>query len=102
MRQLCWETMFGQELVKLTVMDTIFMLMSIFIVDFLRSIFLRAFNPYWFWDMEKKFPKYPDFKVTDVTRMHQNSFLRILIPVFHHSLVLRSRRMYCIWSTIKA
>lgn len=55
--------MFGQELVKLTVMDTVFTLMTIFIGDFLRSIFLRFFNPCWFWDMEKKFPKYPDFKV---------------------------------------
>ena len=24
LRKLCWETMFGQELVKLTIMDTIF------------------------------------------------------------------------------
>ena len=54
--------MFGQELVKLTVMDTVFTLMSIFIGDFLRAVILRFVNPIWFWDMEKKFPKYPDFK----------------------------------------
>ncbi len=63
LRQLCWETMFGQELVKLTVMDTVFTLGTIFIGDFLRSLFLRVLNPCWFWDMEKNFPKYPDFKV---------------------------------------
>eukprot|EP00095_Tigriopus_kingsejongensis_P002205 maker-scaffold1312_size48844-snap-gene-0.11 protein:Tk02205 transcript:maker-scaffold1312_size48844-snap-gene-0.11-mRNA-1 annotation:"conserved hypothetical protein" len=62
LRQLCWETMFGQELVKLTVMDTVFTLMTIFIGDFFRAFFLRVINPCWFWDMEKKFPKYPDFK----------------------------------------
>ena len=52
-----------QELVKLTVMDTVFTLMSIFVGDFFRSLFLRVMNPCWFWDMEKNFPKYPDFKV---------------------------------------
>ncbi len=56
--------MFGQELVKLTVMDTVFTLMTTFVGDFLRAVFLRVMNPCWFWDMEKKFPKYPDFKVT--------------------------------------
>ena len=41
LRKLCWETMFGQELVKLTVMDTVFTLLSIFIGDFARSLLLR-------------------------------------------------------------
>ena len=63
LRKLCWETMFGQELVKLTVMDTVFTLLGIFIGDFLRAVFLRVMNPCWFWDMEMGFPKYPDFKV---------------------------------------
>jgi hypothetical protein len=49
--------------VKLTVMDTVFTVMSIFVGDFGRSLFLRVMNPCWFWDMEKNFPKYPDFKV---------------------------------------
>ena len=57
--------MFGQELVKLTVMDTVFTLGTMFITDFFRSVFLRIMNPCWFWDMEKKFPKYPDFKVAE-------------------------------------
>jgi hypothetical protein len=63
LRKLCWETMFGQELVKLTIMDTVFMLITTFIGDFLRAAILRVLNPCWFWDMEKNFPKYPDFKV---------------------------------------
>ena len=64
LRQLCWETMFGQELVKLTVMDTLFTIAQIFIGDFFRSLFLRVMNPIWCcFDLEKSFPKYPDFSV---------------------------------------
>lgn len=64
LRQLCWETMFGQELVKLTIMDLVFTVMSTFWGDFFISFFLRVFNPCWLcWDLEKTFPKYPDFKV---------------------------------------
>ena len=57
--------MFGQELVKLTVMDTVFTVLQIFVFDFLRAVFLRVMNPCWFWDMERGFPKYPDFKVAE-------------------------------------
>ena len=56
--------MFGQELVKLTVLDTVFMIGTTFVGDFGRAVFLRVLNPCWFWDLEKKFPKYPDFKVS--------------------------------------
>ena len=64
LRQLCWETMFGQELVKLTVMDTVFTIIQIFIGDFFRSFFLRVMNPIWCcFDLEKSFPKYPNFAV---------------------------------------
>ena len=68
LRQLCWETMFGQELVKLTVMDTLFTIAQIFIGDFFRSLFLRVMNPIWCcFDLEKSFPKYPDFSVKALT-----------------------------------
>ena len=67
LRKLCWETMFGQELVKLTIMDLLFTIMSIFWGDFFISAFLRVFNPCWMcWDLEKTFPKYPDFKVRNI------------------------------------
>ena len=65
LRKLCWETMFGQELVKLTVFDTVVTIATIFMGDFFRSIFLRIMNPCWFWDLESNFPKYPDFKVAE-------------------------------------
>lgn len=89
----CWETMFGQELVKLTVMDLVMQLIgykklffnvftnkinikrdkclqamtvvSILMVDFIRAIFVRILNKCWFWDLEKVFPQYGDFKIAE-------------------------------------
>ncbi|XP_053674211.1 transmembrane channel-like protein [Anopheles nili] len=64
-RSLCWETMFGQELAKLTVMDLIVTIVSTLILDFLRALFVRYMNNCWCWDLEKKFPKYGDFKIAE-------------------------------------
>lgn len=41
LRTLCWETMFGQELTKLTVMDFIFTAFSTVAGDFLRAVIVR-------------------------------------------------------------
>ena len=65
LRKLCWETMFGQELVKLTVMDMVFLVMAVIIGDLFRSIFLRVMNYCWFWDLERTFPGYPEFDVAE-------------------------------------
>ncbi|XP_046454543.1 transmembrane channel-like protein [Daphnia pulex] len=65
LRKLCWETMFGQELVKLTIMDLIFTTISILIIDFIRAIFVRVFNGCWCWDLEKYFPQYGEFKIAE-------------------------------------
>lgn len=65
LRSLCWETMFGQELVKLTVMDLILTVVYIMVTDFFRAIFVRYMNNCWCWDLEKKFPQYGDFKVAE-------------------------------------
>lgn len=65
LRSLCWETMFGQELVKLTVMDLILTVLYILVVDFFRAVFVRYMNNCWCWDLEKKFPQYGDFKVAE-------------------------------------
>uniref|UniRef100_A0A182T1E0 TMC domain-containing protein n=1 Tax=Anopheles maculatus TaxID=74869 RepID=A0A182T1E0_9DIPT len=64
-RSLCWETMFGQELAKLTVMDLLVTIISTLILDFLRALFVRFMNNCWCWDLEKKFPKYGDFKIAE-------------------------------------
>ncbi|XP_066151559.1 transmembrane channel-like protein [Euwallacea fornicatus] len=65
LRSHCWETMFGQELIKLTVMDLIMTGLSILMIDFFRGIFVRVMNRCWCWDLEKKFPQYGDFKVAE-------------------------------------
>ncbi|XP_053662984.1 transmembrane channel-like protein [Anopheles marshallii] len=64
-RSLCWETMFGQELAKLTVMDLLVTIVSTLVLDFLRALFVRFMNSCWCWDLEKKFPKYGDFKIAE-------------------------------------
>lgn len=65
LRSLCWETMFGQDLIKLTVMDLIMTFLSTIALDFFRAFFVRVMNNCWCWDLEKKFPKYSDFKVAE-------------------------------------
>ncbi|XP_055322286.1 transmembrane channel-like protein [Sitodiplosis mosellana] len=65
LRVLCWETLFGQELVKLTVLDLIFTIFATLFMDFFRALFVRFMNKCWCWDLEKKFPKYGDFKIAE-------------------------------------
>lgn len=61
LRDLCWETLFGQELVKLTVLDLIFTIFATLFMDFFRALFVRFMNKCWCWDLEKKFPKVNKF-----------------------------------------
>ncbi|KOB70687.1 Transmembrane channel-like protein [Operophtera brumata] len=63
--KLCWETMFGQELIKLTMMDLVFVLLGTLFMDFFRALFVRYMNRCWCWDLEKKFPEYGDFKIAE-------------------------------------
>ena len=44
-----------QEVFKLTVMDTIFTLGQIVIIDVLRSIFIKYCNDICCWDLQKNF-----------------------------------------------
>lgn len=41
LRNLCWETWFGQELTKMTVMELMMMIASTVVMDFLRAVFVR-------------------------------------------------------------
>ncbi|XP_071140067.1 transmembrane channel-like protein 3 [Mytilus edulis] len=62
---LCWETMIGQEVFKLTVMDLVFVIGTIIIQEFLRGLCVRYFNPVCCWDMEQAFPEYADFHTAE-------------------------------------
>ncbi|XP_034232808.1 transmembrane channel-like protein 2 [Thrips palmi] len=62
---LCWETMFGQEMVKMTVMDLVMTVGGTLFIDFFRAVFVRVMNNCWCWDLEKKFPQYGDFKIAE-------------------------------------
>ncbi|GBM89198.1 Transmembrane channel-like protein 3 [Araneus ventricosus] len=65
LRKRCWETAFGQELVKLTIMDLVMTVISTICTDFLRAVFVRYANNCWCWDLEKGFPGYGDFKIAE-------------------------------------
>ncbi|KAI1285949.1 Transmembrane channel-like protein 3 [Halotydeus destructor] len=67
LRNLCWETMFGQELTKLTVMDLVVTVVSTIIGDFLRAVIVRYCNgkACFFWDLEKGWPGYSDFAIAE-------------------------------------
>lgn len=57
LRDFCWETLFGQEMVKLTVLDLVFTIITTLFMDFFRALFVRFMNKCWCWDLEKIFPK---------------------------------------------
>ncbi|EGW00433.1 Transmembrane channel-like protein 3 [Cricetulus griseus] len=51
----CWETYVGQEMLKLSVIDMLFTVASILLIDFFRGLFVRYLSDYWCWDLESKF-----------------------------------------------
>ncbi|XP_011865676.1 PREDICTED: transmembrane channel-like protein 3 isoform X2 [Vollenhovia emeryi] len=58
---LCWETMVGQELTKLVVMDLIFNVVATLGKIFFRPAFVRVVNKCWCWKLEK----HGDFKIAE-------------------------------------
>ncbi|XP_051784529.1 transmembrane channel-like protein 1 [Erpetoichthys calabaricus] len=60
----CWETMVGQEFVRLTISDTMTTYITILIGDFLRALFVRFINYCWCWDLEYGFPSYAEFDIS--------------------------------------
>ncbi|XP_050707776.1 proteoglycan 4-like [Eriocheir sinensis] len=65
LRKLCWETMFGQEIIKLTVMDLVVTVVTVVLTEYVRAVVVRLFNSCCCWDLEKQFPGYADFKIAE-------------------------------------
>lgn len=104
LRDLCWETLFGQELVKLTVLDLIFTIFATLFMDFFRALFVRFMNKCWCWDLEKKFPKVmSDFlNMIFTSNQHISNvyfFFLIFIGIgFVNSMeISKLQKISCIW-----
>ena len=61
----CWETMVGQELIKLTVFDFVTTVGLIYVTEFFRAVVIKVLNACWCWDLEIYFPAYAEFSLAD-------------------------------------
>ncbi|KAM7406648.1 hypothetical protein PAMP_001015 [Pampus punctatissimus] len=71
----CWETYVGQEMLKLSIIDMIFTVASILLIDFIRGLVVRYLSDCCCWDLESKFIKqlllsYAAFHVVSVYAAH--------------------------------
>uniref|UniRef100_A0A8B9TSN4 Transmembrane channel-like protein n=1 Tax=Anas platyrhynchos TaxID=8839 RepID=A0A8B9TSN4_ANAPL len=53
------------EMLKLSIIDMIFTVASILLIDFFRGLCVRYLSDCWCWDLESKFPEYGEFKIAE-------------------------------------
>ncbi|XP_044121830.1 transmembrane channel-like protein 1 isoform X2 [Neovison vison] len=80
----CWETMVGQEFVRLTVSDVLTTYVTILIGDFLRACFVRFCNYCWCWDLEYGYPSYTEFDISG----------NVLALIFNQGMICGKNRMF--------
>ena len=61
----CWETMVGQELFKLTMFDLVTTVAVIYASEFFRAVFIKYLNACWCWDLERTLPGYATFSLAE-------------------------------------
>ena len=68
-----------QEMLKLSIIDMLFTVASILLIDFFRGLFVRYLSDYWCWDLESKFvskmlldPPFPDGQAGKLTWPREN------------------------------
>ncbi|XP_015788900.1 transmembrane channel-like protein 1 [Tetranychus urticae] len=84
LRDLCWETMFGQELAKILVADTLLGIVITIVADYGRALFVRYCNDCSciFWDLETQFPGYSDFQIAENILSLVNNQANIWLGMF--------------------
>uniref|UniRef100_A0A803Y1N0 Transmembrane channel-like protein n=1 Tax=Meleagris gallopavo TaxID=9103 RepID=A0A803Y1N0_MELGA len=58
-------SMSDSEMLKLSIIDMIFTVASILLIDFFRGLCVRYLSDCWCWDLESKFPEYGEFKIAE-------------------------------------